>query len=285
MLKDDLNDLVKNMQRQTQQGQPGQPPQPGQPMNVHQVASGIKKWIFLSIVMVIVLTLLPGVIIIWSLFGSKDAPFQEIFKNGFSMKGFDAMLVDGNADVPGDPANFDPIKNYEAVRSFAGEGAQLLSMDANLVRSDGTLELTASYKPSPTVNYEFVRELQEPPEDAAPLGVAGSSPDGKWYEPVNVTIEQPGQSRHVTKIGGGSNVEGSYSTKGMLKDIGTATGKPGTIVPAPTCSLADLWQIAIEQGAPKEAVANIDYDGNGYEFDITGTGISLEFGSDCKLKA
>src|SRR4051812_7881088 len=79
----------------------------------------------------------------------------------------------GNADtrsVPGDAAHFDPVASYPSVLDYAGTGAKLISVNAYYVRSDGTVELNASYSPAPYVDYEFVHKLDKAPANAPPIG-------------------------------------------------------------------------------------------------------------------
>lgn len=196
-----------------------------------------------------------------------------LFQSGFGMS--------DTRSVSGDAAHFDPITSLPDVRAYAGEGAQLTSIDANYVRSDGTLDLTASsYLPRAT--YEFVRELDAPPPDAPPIG-AGGSVNGRWYEPVEIAVYQPGQWRSVTRIGGGVSNSYTYMNQGMQREVDDATSSPEPILPDPTCSFADLWQVALKQDAPADAVAIIDYEADGYSFNISGASIYLQFDQQCKL--
>ncbi|HLG25541.1 MAG TPA: hypothetical protein VI588_01965 [Candidatus Gracilibacteria bacterium] len=184
-----------------------------------------------------------------------------------------------------DPQNFDPIASYEEVKNTIDPEAQLISFRASYVRSDGTMDLNATYTPKPSTNYKFFRELPEAPEDAPPVG-AGSSPDGKWYERVTAEVYTPGQWRHVTSVGGGVSTEYSYQNKGVDLERDDAVGSiPGEPASAPECSLKDLWSTAIGKGAPENAVAVITYDADGYVFSIYDAQINLEFSTDCKLVA
>src|SRR5436190_7302925 len=119
----------------------------------------------------------------------------------------------GNADtrdVPGDAAHFDPVTSYPSVLDYAGTGAELVSVDAYYVRSDGTAELNATYSPAPYVDYNFVRKLDKAPPNAPPIGAGGANTD-PWYEPVEIRLYQPGQMRQVTS--GGNSY--TYVNKGM----------------------------------------------------------------------
>ncbi len=184
----------------------------------------------------------------------------------------------GNADtreVPGDATHFDPIANYATIKAYAGEGALLTAFEAYYVHSDGTVDLTANYYPRVTL--EFVIP-SGPPADAPPIG-AGGATNGKWYIPVDIDIYQPGQWRKVSSNSGSY----SYMNKGMERDTGSPTSNEPTILPDPTCSVADLWAEAIKHDAPESAVAIIDYDVSGYRFSISDVSIVLDFDMDCKL--
>lgn len=182
--------------------------------------------------------------------------------------------------VPGDAARFDPVAAYPQVAEYAGEGALLMSISAYYVRSDGTMELTAAYSPAPHIEYDFVRELSEPPPNAPPIGAGGANTD-PWYEPVEVELQKPGQWYHVSSSSG----DYSYENKGMERDVSSAVnGLPYPVAEPPACSFADLWAVALTKDAPAEAVAIIEYDAEGYEFSISGLSVNLEFGMDCKLR-
>jgi hypothetical protein len=192
----------------------------------------------------------------------------------------------GNEDtrpVPGDARRFDPIAALPGVREYAGVGAKLVSLRADYVRSDGTLDLNADYTPKPNVDYRFIREVARP-ADAAPIGAGGSN-TGPWYEPIRIRAYQPGQWRQVTRSGGGVSLRYSYMNRGMERDAGAPTTNAETVAPDPACSLADLWQVALTKDAPREAVAVIEYDAAGYEFRISGLSVDLGFDMDCKLKS
>lgn len=197
--------------------------------------------------------------------------------------GINAELGIEMAPAPGDASAFDPIASLPEVAAFAGEDLLFLEMTARYVRSDGTLELTASYTPSPTVEYRFMREVPRP-ANAPPPGVAGST-SGPWYEPITVTLEKPGVLRRITRTGGGVNISTQMVTEGMTRNVGDPTSNvSGEFIALPTCPLAQLWGTAIERGADREAVAVIEYDANGYEFRITGTSFSLDFDAECRVQ-
>lgn len=182
----------------------------------------------------------------------------------------------GNVDtrpVPGDATAFDPIATFQEIAAYAGEGAQLIRLSAYYVKSDGTLDLTADYYPR--VDYEFAREVP-PPEDAPPVG-AGGSAGGKWYEFIDIDAYQPNQWRRVS---GSQNY--SYMNQGMERDVSAPRTLSSTFIPPPECSFADLWTVAMTQDAPRDAVAVIEYDSEGYDFRISDVSISLRFDTECQ---
>jgi hypothetical protein len=176
--------------------------------------------------------------------------------------------------VEGDAANFDPIASFKSMQAFAGEGAQLVEFEAYFVRSDGTLDLTATYNPSPRVSAEFVMEV-EPPADAPPVGAGGG---GTWYREVEIEAYRPGQTRRVSS----SSYSYSYTNEGMTRDIDTPRSFTPTVISPPVCPFEALWRAALAEGAPAEAVATIEYDEDGYDFYIRDVGVRLTFGPDCE---
>lgn len=187
---------------------------------------------------------------------------------------FTGVEITQSRPVEGDPANFDPIASFESMQAFAGEGAQLVDFEAYYVRSDGTLDLTATYNPSPRVSAEFVIEV-EPPADAPPVGAGGG---GTWYREIEIEAYRPGQTRRVTS----SSFSYSYTNEGMTRDIDSPRSMDPTIIPPPICPFEALWRAALAEGAPADAVATIEYDEDGYDFRISDADIWLTFGADCE---
>lgn len=184
-------------------------------------------------------------------------------------------------DLQGDPSRFDPFAAVNEMRSHIDPNAKLGKININYVRADGTMDLTAKFRP--TADYDFYRELAEPPKDAPPVG-AGGTTTGKWYEPVQAEVYVPGQWRHVTRMGGGMNTEYSYVNKGIDLDRDPPTTNPSEFLEDPKCKIADFWKIALRKGAPADAVARVEYNTRGYDFRISDAGINLEFDENCKLK-
>lgn len=183
--------------------------------------------------------------------------------------------------ITGDASKFDPMAGLADAQEMAGEDAQLATITATYVRADGTMDLTATYSPAPRTEYTFLREIPRP-ADAPPVGVAGSTA-GPWYEPITIEAYQPGQTRRVTSTGGAVSTSFTYVNEGMTKQVDEPTTTPfDEIAPEPTCDFVDLWKAAIKEGAPEEAVAIIEYDAEGYTFNIVGT-LVVRFDHDCKL--
>jgi len=180
--------------------------------------------------------------------------------------------------VGGDPANYDPITNFDSMQAFAGEDARLVKFEAQFVRSDGTLDLTASYLPSPRVDAEFMVEV-DAPADAPPLGAGGG---GTWYEKINIAAYTLNQSRRVTTTNESSRLTYTYVNEGMTRSVSSPqTLKPVFLEP-PACPFEAFWWVALAEGAPAEAVATITYDEDGYRFSIRDVSVSLEFTTDCE---
>lgn len=174
-----------------------------------------------------------------------------------------------SADPPGDRARYEPFGSLGAVQDFAGPGAELLSVNARFVRSDGTMDLDAEH--GPYVLYIFLRPRPGDPD--LPVGAGG----GSGYEKVQIRVSAPGyMSRKST---GSTNVKINSSHKGMVI-LGTSGAKKKIrkkVVPPPRCTLGALWLSAVEAGAPKDAVAVIGYGKRGYSFRIEGTDVEQSF--------
>lgn len=192
---------------------------------------------------------------------------------------FTSLVVERSAFVPGgDASNFDPIVHFDAIQQHAGEDVKFVSMDVYYVRSDGTMDLYADYRPR--AEFTFYRELSTPPDGAPPIGAGGSVND-RWYEEVDVDIARPWQMWNVTS----GSTRYQYINFGMDQETNSAvTSPPGEVAPKPGCSFKRLWGAALERGAPAAAVATIRYNVSGYEFDIRDTDIDLRFDHDCQLE-
>jgi hypothetical protein len=181
--------------------------------------------------------------------------------------------------VPGDAANFDLIAGMPEIYEWVGEDAELTDLYATGVRSDGTIDLFASY--TPYISLTFVRPTQA--NNDLPLGAGGSESDIA-YEDVDVDIFSPNQMRTSSSSSNGMRTRFSYINRGAIIEVDGTTNTKPTTLSMPTCSFADLWAIAIQNDVPENAVAAISYDNYGYDFRIIDTNYDLEFSQDCELR-
>lgn len=202
----------------------------------------------------------------------------------FVSTAIDAIQGPETIAIQGDVTRFDPQAGLDQAAAFAGTGAQFAGLNAANVRSDGTMDLTATYSPGPRVSYEFLRPV-EPPADAPPVGAAGNT-GGQWYEPITIEAYRPGQTSRITTTGGGISTSIQFTNQGMKKNVGSLTTNPfSTAAPPMRCAFVDLWAVAIEQGAPSDAVATIRYEefGDDWEYNFIVPGTNLTFNEDCTL--
>jgi hypothetical protein len=147
------------------------------------------------------------------------------------------------------------------------------------------MDLTATYSNNddPRTEYKFVHAVP-PPANAPPVG-AGGNASGKWYEPVTVTAYQPGNRESITELSGNTSFQYDFVNKGYSRETSSPTSTLSeTIVPAPACDLAEMWQVAIKtKDAPPNAVATVRYSASGYDFSIASTSVLLTFDKDCKV--
>lgn len=185
-------------------------------------------------------------------------------------------------EVPGDPSAFDPILHYDELTAYAqgeAESVGLVELEAYYVRRDGTLDLTAENY-MPRVELEFVIPVPRP-ADAPPIG-AGGSADDRYEQQVTISAWRPGQMRTVTRTGGGVSTTYTYKHLGLARDVDDPRKATAETIPAPTCTFKQLWDVAVERGAPAEAVAIITYNEDGYDFNISDAGVFLRFDADCR---
>lgn len=185
--------------------------------------------------------------------------------------------------TPGDPKNYRPLEQLAAVTAYAGDGALLQGVSIRYIRKDGTVNLEAdNYAPS--VEYDFIRRLAEPPEDAPPIG-AGTSVKGDWVEPIQIEVIKPGGRRYVRRTGGGVSSSYSYIHHGMQRETSKATQveNPHAIT-LPSCSLSELWDKAVDGNMSlNDAVANIEIKEDGITFTISGASVYRAFTKDCQV--
>jgi hypothetical protein len=167
--------------------------------------------------------------------------------------------------APSDARNYDPIAQFDAVYDRVGRNNLFISMEARYVRSDGTLDLWATY--DPRVNYQFMRTTL--PINAKPIG-AGGNAEGVQYNMTRLILDSKNDGFHLINF----IMDADYW-------IVTQTGYEPA--PPPTCPLRDLWATALAAGASDLAVATIEYDAEGYDFEIRDTDFRFRFGVECAL--
>lgn len=269
---------------------PQWPPQPGVPQNpypqypyggyVVQRRGMSRKAMIFWILFVIAMFAIP-LVILAAVFGGLNNLFGGIGGLGDAIATASAGVLPETRPISGDVSRFDPLASLTEARAFAGEGVQLASLRAAYIRADGTMDLNATYDPKPDTEYVFVREVPRP-ENAPPVGVAGST-DGPWYEVITIRAYQPGQTSRITSTGGGINFSGQFTNQGYSRRAAEPTTSlfdPPTVDPA--CPFTQLWSVALERGAPADAVAIITYDADGYTLVISGV-VSLEFDANCQM--
>lgn len=165
------------------------------------------------------------------------------------------------AAPPGVLERFDPIAGFTAMASFAGPHARLITLRATGVGSDGTMNLAAPG--GPKIEAEFVAAaIAGDPE----LQTEANYAVGHAIR-VLLTVQAP---------------RGEHRGMGRAPNR-RATGDERTIEP-PACKFADLWDQAIELGAPRTGTATIDYDADGYAFALDGQEVRRFSGSCAPAK-
>lgn len=201
----------------------------------------------------------------------------------YGSRWFFSHVMEHSQAVPGDATHYDPIARYPDALAYAGSGARLLSIKARFVRSDGTMDLKASYEPGPSTVYTFVHDAP-PAKNTPPPGVRSADRDFSKRQVV-VTLSRPNQTLRTVRFGGSSFRGYQYVNQGMRRD----EGQPGVLTSlattdAPHCSFADLWKrvLQTQNSIPRDAVATIEYEAGVYRFQVLDQS-QLSFSSDCQL--
>jgi hypothetical protein len=180
------------------------------------------------------------------------------------------------ADPPGDVRSFDPIATYPAMVAFAGPEPCLVRLSARHVRVDGTLDLGADY--SPGIHLVFVTRAT-----AADVAAQGALAPGSGFslgDRIETLVDVI-----TPRIIGSRSSSGRADTwrhLGMGRQPALLGQRQVRCAEPPTCRLADLWQTAIARGAPKDVVAIIEYDADGYHFEANGRDFDIDFSRDCQ---
>ncbi len=176
-----------------------------------------------------------------------------------------SILVEGRWFLAGPIEAYDPIISFGQVYDWVGRDWQFLSMDVEYVRSDGTLDLNAPYRPY--VRYQFYKEVPNPNGMPLPLGAGGTGVAEPWYVVRTVWVEKPEMLNLAMRMR-----DASPSNRLDMANEGSP----------PTCHLSELWERAIETlEVPVNAVAIIRYDGERYYFNVRDTDFRMEFTTAC----
>lgn len=202
----------------------------------------------------------------WIMVVSTFIAVITLFSTGY----FAAWFGDTTVRLQGDPRQFAPLASLDAAQRLAGPEHPLVRIDARFVRSDGLVDLEADYEPD--VTYTFLGKGEV--DSSKPLGAGG----GVLKDRCFVVLAEAPHTGHPDPDDGAD-----IMNLGLLRMPGD--GDPSNITPAPrpTCTFARLWQQAIALGAPKNAVALISYDADGYEFSIQDTPLRIVFDAKCQV--
>lgn len=184
------------------------------------------------------------------------------------------FTAEDTAAPPGVLEKFDPVANYAAMAAYAGSDAKLVTLRASFVNIDGTMDLTAEYRPY--VDATFVTRATE--ADVAAQGPV--APGSGFVIGDGLTTRLSVRSPHWQHVSSGGS-EWDEKHLGMERRRGGEASRSEKIAAPPTCSFAGLWQQAIGLGAPKDVVANIVYDADGYMFEANGRDFRRKFAADC----
>jgi hypothetical protein len=184
---------------------------------------------------------------------------------------------ENSVDPPGDVANFNPTEAYPKVRDYVGKKAKLIEINARYVRSDGTMDLTADYKPSLT--YQFVQK-----SSASENKPVGTGTKGREYEGIEVNVSAP----HWVSQSINGRAPQSKKNKGMVKRVSSAgKHKWEERAKKPKCSFERIWKKAMkvdkDTKKARDAVAVIDYNKKGYSFVINDLNVRLFFDHKCQV--
>ena len=183
------------------------------------------------------------------------------------------VLRDGSLSNLKQPAErFDPIQALPDVGAMMGPSTRYWQFMAQGVRSDGTVDLTADY--APLVTYQ---SFAESASTGAPLGAPGQAA----MQLVIVHAMRPGWHVASRDSDGTSWRLSRGLERSQIPWHAHTTGLPTSS--SPTCPLAKLWEQAIAQGTPADAVAQIVHNAQGYRFTIEGTSIEHRFDQGCSL--
>jgi hypothetical protein len=165
--------------------------------------------------------------------------------------------------LDGYPSRVDPLAALRAARSLT-ERDQLRRIVASGVSSDGTVDLERAQS---SVRYELDSAAGEGPQ--APRA-PGTLPRGTHCGRQTVHVRRKGIQAAPDQ---------------PRSPCAASHGEP---LPEPRCSLRQIWQVAIERGAPPDGRASIDYfrahGGPAWRFSMQGSRVRFTLFGDCETE-
>ncbi len=172
--------------------------------------------------------------------------------------------MENTAPPPGDVAAFEPFAHIADIARYAGDRAELVSVTAVGVTSDGVLPLAADL--SARADYMFLAAEGDEPIDARVEIIA----------PRQFDVSQDMDSG-TTKMHLGMRRDPRPANGAVVRDM------KGRIAPPPACRAIDLWKRAAAAGVPTAQPATIVYDAKGYELRVLKPSyVSRKFDRACK---
>ena len=193
--------------------------------------------------------------------------------------------------IPGNIRKFDPVLQLPKITEFAGERCVLTEILATYVKPDGTMDMKADYEP--TVFYMYIRKYKEEDKKKsdAPIGVDQSVVKKREFESIGVKIIKPwekfwkGEDMDINARKH-EGMERGFWSKAILKNPMVIDEFENYTNAAPPMSFAEIWNNAIDAGAPNEnTVAVIIFSPLwGYTFKIPNTVYKYEFDLNGNLR-
>ena len=171
--------------------------------------------------------------------------------------------AENHAIIPGIRRAFKPVINFPEVAKFAGVGAELISIKAIQVESDGTMDIQARrYHPRPKIVYYFVRPFISKKTE----NIVIKTPDKTGTDEIVIETQEKEEIFKYQDV----KVTITYTNQfyGGMSRIITGTDKKKKTISPPKCTFKQLWDIAKNEGAIENATARINYDNSGYKFFI-----------------
>jgi hypothetical protein len=144
-------------------------------------------------------------------------------------------------------------------------------------------------KDGPSVRYNFIAPARFPEvEVEATQAEKGVESDRRFYQ---VEVAKPHKfeswASGVEEVAAREGIPWPYNTAyrhPIWRREKTMPSKMPPFVPAPVCSLTEMWKAALATGVPADAKATIIYNHEGYRFRIRNQKVHLRFAHDCGLR-